>query len=119
RLITQNAIWPGSKCFSPSRREISLQYGGKIEETFTRFKYAIPASRKANSNEASFSLCFPTPLVRKIFFGTKFNSFSFVKDPRLNAWQRGKIYKPSTDATGNWTALPGVSACLRRPSPCV
>ena len=30
----------------------------------------MPASRRASSKLASRSLCFPTPFVRKIFFGT-------------------------------------------------
>jgi hypothetical protein len=47
-----------------------LQLGGKIDETLTRFWAAIPASRNANSNEVSRSRCFPTPLVKKIRFGT-------------------------------------------------
>ena len=41
-----------------------------MEETRTRFWAAIPASRSANSNEVSRSRCFPTPLVKKIRFGT-------------------------------------------------
>jgi hypothetical protein len=47
-----------------------LQFGGKIDETLTRFWAAIPASRNANSNDVSRSRCFPTPLVKKIRFGT-------------------------------------------------
>jgi hypothetical protein len=44
--------------------------GGKMDETRTRFCEAIPASRSASSNDVSRSLCLPTPLVKKIFFGT-------------------------------------------------
>src|ERR1019366_702023 len=55
-----------------SLRAINLQCGGKIEETLTRFCAAMPASRSANSKEVSRSLCFPTPLVRKMRFGTMF-----------------------------------------------
>src|ERR1700719_2697552 len=57
-------------CFSPSLREISLQLGGKIEETRTMLHAAIPAFRSANSKLDSRSRCFPTPLVRKIFLAT-------------------------------------------------
>src|SRR6185437_8417373 len=43
-----------------------------MEETRTRFCEAIPASRRASSKDVSRSLCLPTPLVKKIFFGTMF-----------------------------------------------
>src|SRR5207245_10892112 len=39
-------------------------------ETRIRFWAAIPASRNASSNEVNRSRCFPTPLVKKIRFGT-------------------------------------------------
>src|SRR5207245_9890823 len=39
-------------------------------ETRIRFWAAIPASRRASSNEVSRSRCFPTPLVKKIRLGT-------------------------------------------------
>src|SRR5437868_13297878 len=67
---TENTTSPGERYLSPSLRETSLQLGGKIDETRTRFCEAIPASRSASSNEVRRSLCFPTPLVRKIRFGT-------------------------------------------------
>src|SRR5262249_18539227 len=41
-------------------------------ETSTRLQCARPAIRRANSNEASFSLWTPTPLVKKHFLGTIF-----------------------------------------------
>jgi len=47
-----------------------LQFGGKIEETRTMLHAAIPAFRSANSKLDNLSRCFPTPLVRKIFFAT-------------------------------------------------
>src|ERR1700756_3309484 len=49
---------------------MSLQCGGKMDETRTRFCDAMPASRRASSNEVKRSLCFPTPLVRKSRLGT-------------------------------------------------
>src|ERR1700686_5252785 len=67
---TAKTTSPGWRYFTPSLRASSLQLGGKIEETRTRFWAAIPASRNANSNEVSRSRCFPTPLVKKIRFGT-------------------------------------------------
>ena len=72
---------PGCKYLTPSLRASSLQFGGKIEDTRTRFWAAIPASRKASSNEVNRSRCFPTPLVKKIRFGTMSlpNSFALRK----------------------------------------
>src|SRR5215468_12659223 len=69
-LMTVNATCPGLMCFKPSLREISLQFGGKMDETRTMLHAAIPAFRRANSKLESLSRCFPTPLVRKIFFAT-------------------------------------------------
>ena len=69
-LMTVNATWPGFRCFKPSLREMSLQFGGKMEETRTMLHAAMPALRRASSKLESLSLCFPTPFVRKIFFAT-------------------------------------------------
>jgi hypothetical protein len=41
-----------------------------MEETRTMLHAAIPALRSASSKLDSRSRCFPTPLVRKIFFAT-------------------------------------------------
>src|SRR5947207_142035 len=67
---TAKTTSPGCRYLTPSLRASSLQFGGKIEDTRTRFWAAIPASRKASSNEVNRSRCFPTPLVKKIRFGT-------------------------------------------------
>ena len=56
--------------FNPSLREINLQFGGKIDDTRTMLHAAIPAFLSANSKLESLSRCFPTPLVRNIFFAT-------------------------------------------------
>jgi hypothetical protein len=69
-LITVNATCPGLISFNPSLREISLQFGGKIEETRTMLQAAIPALRNANSKLESLSRCLPTPLVKNIFLAT-------------------------------------------------
>src|SRR5713101_10005331 len=69
-LITVNATWPGRRCFNPSLREISLQFGGKMDDTRTMLHAAMPALRKASSKLESLSRCLPTLLVRKIFFAT-------------------------------------------------
>src|SRR5580704_17310470 len=69
-LITVNATCPGLISFNPSLREINLQFGGKIDDTRTILHAAIPAFRSASSKLDSLSRCFPTPLVRKIFFAT-------------------------------------------------
>src|SRR5271170_2179792 len=70
-LITQKATWPGLISFSPSAREISLQLGGKIDDTRTILHAAMPAFRSASSKLDRRSRCLPTPFVRKIFFATK------------------------------------------------
>src|SRR6478609_1832858 len=67
---TANTTSPGCRYFTPSLRAKSLQFGGKIDETLTRFWAAFPASRNASSNEVKRSRFFPTPLVKKIRFGT-------------------------------------------------
>src|ERR1700733_788407 len=67
---TENTTSPGERYVNPCDRGISLQLGGKMDDTRTRFCAAIPASRKANSKEVRRSRCFPTPLVKKIFLGT-------------------------------------------------
>src|SRR2546426_4229080 len=63
--MTANTTWPGFSSDSPSSRSISSQCGGKIELTRTRLKLARWASRRDISKLVSFSLCRPTPLVRK------------------------------------------------------
>src|SRR2546425_4951812 len=63
--MTANTTWPGFSSDSPSSRSISSQWGGKIELTRTRLKLARWASRSDISKLVSFSLCRPTPLVRK------------------------------------------------------
>src|ERR1700704_6651671 len=82
---TANTTSPGCRYFSPCERGTSLQLGGKIEETRTRFCAAIPASRRASSKDVSRSRCFPTPLVKKIRLGTMSlpNSFASRKSNRL------------------------------------
>src|SRR5260370_12447102 len=75
---TEKTTSPGERYFNPCERGTSVQLGGKMDETRTRFCAAMPASRKASSNEVRRSRCFPTPLVKKIFLGTMSlpNSFS-------------------------------------------
>src|SRR5882724_268111 len=81
---TAKTTSPGLRYFTPSLRASSLQFGGKMEETRTRFWAAIPASRSANSKEVSRSRCFPTPLVKKIRLGT-------MSLPNSLALQQAKI----------------------------
>src|SRR5216684_1547780 len=69
-LITVKATWPGLIIFKPSLRVINLQFGGKIDDTRTMLHAAMPALRSASSKLDRRSRCFPTPLVRKIFFAT-------------------------------------------------
>src|SRR6266403_255381 len=68
--ITAKTTCPGFMSDSPSSRSTSSQWGGKIELTRTRLKLARCASRSAISKLVSFSLCRPTPLVRKALVGT-------------------------------------------------
>src|SRR5271163_4995333 len=70
--ITAKTTSPGCRYLRPSLRGMSLQCGGKMEETRTRFWAAIPASRRASSKEVRRSLCLPTPLVKKRRVGTMF-----------------------------------------------
>src|SRR5579864_6214443 len=93
-LITVNATWPGFRCFNPSLREISLQYGGKIDETRTMLQAAIPAFRRASSKLERRSRCFPTPLVRKIFFAT--NAMSRAGLRCLRRWSGKLLCEPKS-----------------------
>src|SRR5205809_48990 len=68
--MTANTTCPGFMSERPSSRSTSSQWGGKIELTRTRLKLARCASRSAISKLVSFSLCRPTPLVRKALVGT-------------------------------------------------
>src|SRR6267143_7122676 len=97
-LMTVKATWPGRMCFNPSLREINLQFGGKMEETRTMLHAAIPALRSASSKLESLSRCFPTPLVRKIFFATNAMCgagvrclLSLARDLRENFYACGKV----------------------------
>src|SRR5438046_10170190 len=68
--MTTKVTCPGSRSFIPWARDRMRHLGGKMLDTRTRLQAAMPAERSANSNEVSFSLCFPTPLVKNISFGT-------------------------------------------------
>src|ERR1043166_6827497 len=68
--MTAKTTWPGFMSDRPSSRSTSSQCGGEIELTRTRLKFARWASRSAISKLVSFSLCRPTPLVRKALVGT-------------------------------------------------
>src|SRR5215831_14137448 len=67
---TQNTTSPARRYFNPSFLGMILQPGGKMLETRTMLKFAMPASRRASSKLVSFSLERPTPLVRNIFLET-------------------------------------------------
>src|SRR6266542_6653896 len=66
---TVNNTWPGRSMLIPSSRSSSSHCGGKMELTRTRLYVARWASRSAISKLVSFSLCRPTPLVRKALVG--------------------------------------------------
>src|SRR5258707_8681356 len=67
--ITANTTCPGLSMLIPSSRSTNSQCGGKIELTRTRLKFARCASRSAISKLVSFSLCRPTPFVKKALVG--------------------------------------------------
>src|SRR6266446_6083040 len=67
--MTANTTCPGFISERPSSRSTSSQWGGKIELTRTRLKFARCASRNAISKLVSFSLCRPTPFVKKALVG--------------------------------------------------
>src|SRR5437762_1579131 len=68
--ITTNVTWPGSSRLLPCARERIRHLGGKMLDTRTRLQAAMPAERRASSNEVSFSRCLPTPFVKNISLGT-------------------------------------------------
>lgn len=67
--MTVYTISPGERYWSPLARERIFAPGGRMLDTRTMLKGAMPASRRAASKLASFSLCRPTPLVRKTRLG--------------------------------------------------
>src|ERR1044071_3892816 len=69
--ITTKVTCPGSRRFMPWERESSRHLGGKMLDTRTRLQAAMPAERRASSNDVSFSRSFPAPLVNNISLGTK------------------------------------------------
>jgi hypothetical protein len=66
---TAKMISPGLIFVNPFSFDINLQPGGITLETFTILQYCIPAFCKANSKEWRYSLCLPTPLVKKRYLG--------------------------------------------------
>src|SRR5215475_10091111 len=54
----------------PWPRDRIRHLGGKMLDTRTRLQAAMPAERRASSNDVSFSRCFPTPFVKNISLGT-------------------------------------------------
>src|SRR5512137_546406 len=76
RASTQKVIAPGESNCTPSWRLTTLQRGGRIDDTVTRFCWATPAWRSASSNDLSLYLLRPTPRVRNIFVGTRSSIFS-------------------------------------------
>src|SRR6266540_2866546 len=85
--MTAKTTCPGLSIDSPSSRSTSSQWGGKIELTRTRLKFARCASRSAISKLVSFSLCRPTPFERKALVGTNIRE-SINPSPRARQWVR-------------------------------
>ena len=67
--MTTKVISPGLIIFRPFSRGSSSHAGGTMLETATRLHCWMPASLSASSKDWSCSLCLPTPLVRKKYFG--------------------------------------------------
>lgn len=63
---------PGVSMTLPLSFGMTLHPGGTMLETCTRLQCCIPASLSASSNDWSFSLCLPTPLVRNRRLGINF-----------------------------------------------
>src|SRR5271157_1059197 len=72
---TTKVTSPASNAASPSSGLAILHPGGKMEETRTIFKCAMPAFLSAISKLLSFSLLIPTPRVRNNLRGTNLTSF--------------------------------------------
>src|SRR5688500_13015141 len=88
----------------PSCLEMSLACGGKIDDTRTRLYWAIPAERRAISKLESFSRCFPTPWVRKIFFVTKAELIAGrLPDNGVPYKQIGRYRAVLSDGNRQWT----------------
>src|SRR5262245_35446123 len=106
-LMTQKTTSPARRNFSPWDFGMILQPGGKMLDTRTRLKLAMPASRSAISKELSFSLWRPTPLVRKSFLDTNIESeppLSWIggEAPRARAF----IQKEDGDDNGSEPVRP-------------
>src|ERR1700722_2195707 len=122
-LITVKATWPGLMCFKPSLREINLQFGGKMEETRTMLHAAIPALRNASSKLESRSRCFPTPLVRNIFFATNAMGWFFVPPCVIfrKKFRKGKVTRRYCSvnvfraAEARWCTFEGIRTRCERP----
>src|ERR1017187_2544497 len=84
RAITAKVICPGCSNCSPCLREMILQRGGRMRDTVTRLPFPIPASRSASSKLRNSCLCVPTPLVKKIFDGTKCMWFFLASAAKRN-----------------------------------
>src|SRR5436309_15507122 len=78
-----------------------------MEETRTRFCAAIPASLSANSKDVSLSLCLPTPLVRKMRFGTMFK-------PNLLASRKAGFFVNKKNNTRRELSAENLRKTLRR-----
>src|SRR5262249_1453100 len=66
---TQNVVSPGRSVAAPLVRLMRSHWGGRIDETETRFCCSMSASRNAYSNAVSAWRCTPTPCVRNTLLG--------------------------------------------------
>src|SRR5262249_23946726 len=83
RAMTQNVISPGRNVATPAARLISSHWGGRIDDTETRFCSSMSASRSAYSNAVRAWRCTPTPWVRNTLLGNgKIVPSTFYLDSR-------------------------------------
>src|SRR5262245_60920268 len=79
-----------------------LHRGGQMLLTRTRLNPAIPASRKASSNDCKLFGCLPSPLVKNIRLGTKLSCnsnppFRCCQNFQPGREQFAELYRPRAD----------------------
>src|SRR5256885_14029213 len=86
----------------PCDRERMRHLGGKMLDTRPRLQAAMPAERRASSNDVSFSRCFPTPLVKNISFGTNPTTLMLLVAGPPRTARNGQHAHRSARREGGW-----------------
>src|SRR5258708_34699299 len=97
----------------PSSRSTNSQCGGKIELTRTRLKFARCASRSAISKLVSFSLCRPTPFVKKALVGMNIRESINSRLPPLVPYRGTQLDRRLVPAPGHHRLHPLRQHCGR------